>query len=142
MKKIILVSLMALMGLLGTSAFGAVCSRNYLGELMNNKRYLISHELTSDKSIFVIDKKSIKKTGNIVEAWVIGEYRSHSRIAYMKIKWKINISNNTAQVISAIGMDCDQYNIYSEDTGKPFPIVPDSANEIILENILNYLNSF
>jgi hypothetical protein len=139
MKKIILV---ALMSLLGTSAFGVVCSNNYVYELINNDRYFISHELSADKSIFVVDKKSIKKIGNIIEAWVIGEYRSHSRIAYMKIKWKINISNNTAQVISAIGMDCGQYNIYSEDTGKPFPIVPDSANEIISENILNYLNNF
>ena len=98
--------------------------------------------MDSDKSIFLVYNTSIKKVGNNVEAWVIGEYRSHSSLAYIKIKWKFNIINNTAQVISAVGMDCGRYNIYSENMGKPSPIVPDSANEIILENILNYLNSF
>lgn len=136
MKKIILV---ALMSLLGTSAFGVVCSNNYVYELINNNRYFISHELSADKSIFVVDKTSIKKVGNNVEAWVIGEYRSHSRIAYIKIKWKFNVKDNSAQVMSAVGMNCERFNIYSENVGTPSPIVPDSANEVLLENLLEYL---
>lgn len=136
MKKIII---LVALSLLGTSVFGAVCGNNYVEELMKNDRYFISHVMNADKSIFLIDKTSIKKVGNNVEVWVIGEYRSHSRIAYVKIKWRFNIINNTAQVLSAVGMNCERYNIYSESIGKVSPIVPDSANEVLLKNLLDYL---
>lgn len=136
MKKLILVTLMSL---LGTSVFGAVCSNNYVEELMKNDRYFISHVMNADNSIFVIDKTSIKKVGNNLEAWVIGEYRGHSSLAYIKIKWKFNVKDNSAQVMSAVGLNCNRYIIYSENIGKPSPIVPDSANETLLKNLLEYL---
>ena len=137
MKKLLL-----LLSFLVSQLFAEQCTEEqYKPEFdKKNDRYIFSNSSVYGNSVF--DKKSIvyDKVNQKIVCWVIYQDFESPKYGKYKVFWEYNLKNNQVRVIEANGYKCNGKLINEESKGDWYNIVPNSANELVLNNLKKYLN--
>lgn len=137
MKKLLLIT-----SFLASQLFAVQCTDQQYNTEFDNNRYMFSYIKTFDSSKAFIDKESITydKKNNKIICWTVFQTLSSRTFGMAKFKWEFNLKNNSFTILTAIAYDCEGKTLDIDNKAREItPIIPGSENEIVLNDLKNYL---
>ncbi len=102
---------------------------------------MYSNTAANGNGDIVIDKKSIRydRKNHILSAWTVFQTKIEKEFDILKLFFRFNIKNNTKNIKQAVLFKCNGTLIFKESRDNWSQVIPGASEELVLDDLKEYL---